>query len=247
MKHILSNNDTGKRLIIAQSKLADGNMSFARGNADEVISNRRKFLDSLGLNLDNLAAPHLVHGTDCEIVSAAHRGKGAFSLDTAIPDTDALITKDSNVIIAVTTADCLPVFLWCDDFSIIGIAHAGWKGLADKILKSMVNRIRTESDVSLYKLHAMIGVGVGRCCYYVDTDRLKRFLNLGLCHIHERDGEKVQLDLKEIARIQLEREGIPADNNTIETECSSCGNNYPSYRRMGENFITDLAVISISE
>ena len=105
MKHVLTNSDTGKRLIIAQSGLSDGNMSFARGNADEVIGNRRIFLDSLGLNLNCLTAPHLVHGVNVKYVSSADESKGAYSLESAIPDTDALITTDINHPIAVTTAD----------------------------------------------------------------------------------------------------------------------------------------------
>ena len=242
-----TNKSASKRLVIAQSELSDGNMSFARGDAEQVISNRRKFLESIDLRLDDLSMPHLVHGTNCERVSESDRGRGAFSLDIAIPDTDALITNEVGHSIAVTTADCLPVFFWDDDLSIVGIAHAGWKGLADKIIKSVVKKVHDANNVNLYNLHAHVGVGVGRCCYIVDTDRLKRFLNLGLCHIHERDGEKVQLDLKEIARIQLEREGIRAENIQVESVCTSCGGNYPSYRRMGESFITDLAVISIEE
>jgi len=238
---------SSRKLIIAQSAEDDGNMSFARGASSEVITNRRKFLGRLGLSLNNLVAPHLIHGDNCELVDTSFKTMGAFTIDDAVPDTDALITGEPGLILAVTTADCLPVFIWDEEFTHIGIAHAGWKGLADGVLKKTVRKLKDVRGGSLYNVHAHIGVGIGKCCYIVDTDRLKRFFGLGLCHIHDREGEAVHLDLKEIARLQLKREGLREENITIDDECSKCGGNYPSYRKMGENFFTDIAIITIQE
>lgn len=247
MEYRIAHPSKGGEVIIAQSTLEDGNMSFALGEQDQTIFNRRRFLQRLGLNLDNLIAAGLVHGSECAPVGIEDCGRGAYSLENAIPDTDALVTTGKNIILAVTTADCLPIFIWDEEQSVIGIAHAGWKGLAGGVVKNLLKKLRSLRPTNLYNLHVKIGVGIGRCCYTVDTDRLKRFAHLGFCHIYHREGEKVHLDLKAVARILLEREGIPASNLETASECSACGGKYPSYRRDGENFITDLALISLCD
>jgi len=230
-------------VVLAQSTLSDGNMSFARGAANEVIANRRRFLSKFGLELDDLTAAGLAHGTECRLLDNRRRSAGAFTLQNAIPNTDGLITAESDLILAVTTADCLPIFLYDDDCSIIGIAHAGWQGLANGIVKNLIKSAAALKKQPLKRFYVKIGVSVGKCCYIVDAERLKRFAGLPLCEIHHRDGAKVHLDLKRIAAIQLERQGIPAENIEIESKCSACGGNYPSFRRDGDSFITDIAFI----
>jgi YfiH family protein len=220
-------------------------MSLNKGEGVEVVANRRRFLTRLGLKIENLIVPGLAHSNRCEIVSKSDCERGALNLKKSIPATDALITGEKDVILAVTTADCLPIFIWSEDLSVIGIAHCGWKGLVSGICKNLAEKLLTLSPVSLNQIYVRIGVGIGSCCYIVDTGRLKKFHHSGLCNIHNREGEAVHLDLKACARMLLEREGVPERNISIESECSCCGENYPSYRGQGENFQPDLALICL--
>jgi YfiH family protein len=232
-----------EKIIIAQSTLTDGNMTYAHGNIKQTIAHRRNFLNRLGLELENMIAAGLTHGTKCEIVGFKDKGKGAFTLENATHKTDALVTADNNIILAVTTADCLPIFVWDDEHSVIGTAHAGWKGLAEGIIKSLLDSINKVFAISPKKMFINIGIGIGRCCYTVNIERLKLFSHLHFCDIHHREGEIIHLDLKTIARLLLQKEGIPPQNIEIEPQCSFCDGNYPSYRRDGGNFIADLAII----
>ena len=236
-------NSVAREIVIAQSTLKDGNMSFARGGIEDTIANRRRFLENLGLELENLTAAGLIHGTTCCPVNSTHKGRGALTLDDAISETDALIATEDNLILAVTTADCLPLFIWNDEAGVIGIAHAGWKGLAEGIVRELIKSMLKLHKLPLNRFHCLIGASVGPCCYIVDAERLKKFAAYPFCEIHYREGEKVHLDLRKIARIALNRQGIPLENIEIFPQCTACGNEYPSHRRDGDSFITDIALI----
>jgi len=237
------NNHSADGIIWGQSKLTDGNMSFARGNISETVDNRRRFLRNQGLELELLVAAGLVHGANCEVADKYHRGRGAFALEDAIPGADALVTTESGLILTVTTADCLPVFIWSDDGFVAGIAHAGWKGLAGRVVENLIKAARRLRDIPLNRFHIHIGAGIGPCCYVVDKERLKKFIGYPMCEIHWREGETAHLNLNAIVKVQARRQGVPEENVTVTDECTCCGDNYPSYRRDGENLKPDLAYI----
>lgn len=230
-------------IITGQSTLADGNMSFSRGNPSETIENRRQYFQKFGLSLENLAIPHLDHTNTVRIVDNSYAGEGAYEFSEKLNKIDGLITSQSGLILAVTTADCLPVYLWSEDESVIGIAHAGWKGLASGIVKNLIINARQLKNVPPSKIHIKIGVGICPECYVVDVERLKQFLGYHLCEIHYREDEKVHLNLTAIASGQAQVQGVPPWNIDIAPGCTACGNIYPSYRRDKENFRPDIAFI----
>jgi len=229
-------------ILLGQSRLSDGNMTFSRGNREKTLANRRVFLGKMGLQVEDLTMSTLVHSNKCRLTEKSDIGRGGTKWETAFPSTDAMVTGEKGAILGVTTADCLPVFLWSDGGEVVGIAHAGWKGLAEGVVKNLI-----ETAAQVYpareKLFLKIGVGIGSCCYTVDVERLKQFQGYHWCEIHWREGEKAHLDLAEIAVQQAVHEGIPRDNLSKWEGCSCCGNEYPSHRRDGENFQPDLAVI----
>ncbi|MCF8179500.1 MAG: laccase domain-containing protein, partial [Sulfuritalea sp.] len=77
-----------------------------------------------------------VHGTRCVDASLARAGVEA----------DAAFTRRRGVVCAVLTADCLPVLLCDDAASVVGVAHAGWRGLAAGVIESAVAAMNTPGD-----------------------------------------------------------------------------------------------------
>ncbi len=128
---------------------------------------------------------------------------------------DALITKEKNLILVVKTADCMPVIV--TDNEKVGVIHIGWKGLENKIF------YKTISNFNLDKLKVSIGPFAKVCCYEVKKDLEVKFNEHCLKHKH-----KIYLDLsseiKEFCR-----------TNNIEIEisnvCTVENNKYNSYRR----------------
>ncbi|MFV9890164.1 laccase domain-containing protein, partial [Rickettsia conorii] len=59
----------------------------------------------------------------------------------AVPEADGSITTKKNLVLAVQSADCVPVLLASGDGKIIGAAHAGWKGSINNIISNIVTKI----------------------------------------------------------------------------------------------------------
>ena len=67
-------------------------------------------------------------------------GGGAFSQDSALQDTDGLITDQTNVLLASFYADCVPLLFIEPQRKIIAMAHAGWRGTLGQIDANMVKQ-----------------------------------------------------------------------------------------------------------
>lgn len=95
-----------------------------------VAENRRRVRDSLRLPAEP-AWLEQVHGT------------GVVELEGEEPHepADAVITRRAGKVCAVQVADCMPVLLAARDASVIGVAHAGWRGLAGGVLQATVSRL----------------------------------------------------------------------------------------------------------
>ena len=72
------------------------------------------------------------------IVGEADRGSGAFSLDDAIADTDALVTTAPGVVLAILTADCVPIVLHDPVAGVLACVHAGWRGTVARVCAAAV-------------------------------------------------------------------------------------------------------------
>jgi polyphenol oxidase len=77
-----------------------------------VLENRRLLADALGVELSSFVFAQQVHEGRVRVVTAADRGRGALRVEDALPDTDALITREAGVVLAAMHADCVPVVLF---------------------------------------------------------------------------------------------------------------------------------------
>lgn len=85
---------------------------------------------------------------------------------------DAAVTGDTGVVLAILTADCLPVLFASNDGSQIGAAHAGWRGLVDDVLEATVAAMATAPS----QLNAWLGPAIGAASYEVGTEVRERFV-----------------------------------------------------------------------
>lgn len=92
--------------------------------------------------------------------------------DDVQPEADGAVTRASGRVLAVLTADCLPVLLCADDGSAIGIAHAGWRGLAAGVIEATVTRLGVAPDSVL----AWLGPAIGPDSYEVGDEVREIFL-----------------------------------------------------------------------
>ena len=128
-----------------------------------VAANRAGLVAALGLP----SAPcwlHQVHGTTVHDADAAS--------DAVEPLADAAVTRRAGVVLAILTADCLPVLFVSRDGSVVAAAHAGWRGLAAGVLEATLGALRVPADEVL----CWLGPSVGKRSYEVGEDVRAAFI-----------------------------------------------------------------------
>ncbi len=120
------------------------NLSLSVGDDPvNVLENRRRLAAALDASLGDLVFARQVHGAGVRIVGEADAGSGAFSLDDAIPDTDALITRSPGVLLAILTADCAPIVLHDPVAGVLACVHAGWRGTVARVSAAALAAMQT--------------------------------------------------------------------------------------------------------
>lgn len=142
---------------------------------------------------------------------------------------DAILTAEKGVALAVQTADCLPVVL--AGGGVVGIVHAGWRGLSAGILGKAVRLLQAQFGVDPAALNAAIGVGVGPCHYPVGAEVVAALReSLGALPGAVVDG---RVNLQLCAQAALLQAGLPAAQIRMLPGCTACSPHYHSYRRDG--------------
>ncbi len=162
-----------------------------------------------------------MHGTRCVDAAQARQGEIA----------DAAFTRQRGVVCAVMTADCLPVLLCDADASVVGIAHAGWRGLAGGVLEATVAAM----DVRGERLMAWLGPAIGPSAFEVGDEVRAAFIAVDGAASEAfvpASGGKWLCNIYLLARQRLARLGIcriaGADSCTVSEP-----QRFFSYRRDG--------------
>jgi YfiH family protein len=146
---------------------------------------------------------------------------------------DGLVLVESGVIGVIKTADCLPVILYAPDYPACAVVHAGWRGTALQISRRAVAAM-VGLGMSAASMRALIGPGIGPCCYNVGEDVAAAFRAVGIGDgVFSRRGDLTLLDLKKANRQILMAEGV----NDIDDVnlCTSCRQDlFFSARRDGQ-------------
>jgi polyphenol oxidase len=171
---------------------------------------------------------------------------------------DASITNRPNLLLAIQTADCVPILLVDPKKRAIAAIHAGWRGTLARIAAKTIGKMQMHFATSPRDLLAAIGSSIGPCCYEVGTEVATQFLSQfsdAPSYFNEfRTGDEpnpiqwlnmmppghqpppkgVLLDLRKANRSQLLAAGLrPQNIHTIDL-CTACHPNLLfSYRKQG--------------
>ena len=186
---------------------------------------------------------------------------------------DGLITRTPGVLLAVMTADCLPVILVDPKHRAVGVFHAGWRGTVARIVEKGIGEMRKYFGTGPADLKAAIGPGIRGCCYQVGQELKDKFESqFGYARelfretkdrdeIHERYPllfltarapghselpKKIFLDLAEANRRQLLAAGVLGRNICDLGLCTSChSDRFFSHRAEKGNTGRMMAVVGI--
>jgi len=121
---------------------------------------------------------------------------------------DGLLLLESNVAGIIKTADCLPVILYTLSLPVVAIVHAGWKGTALGIARKAVRQM-VAIGIGRENIGALIGPGIGPCCYNVQEDVAGVFRGAGYGDpVIERRDDSLFLNLKAANAEMLKAEGV---------------------------------------
>jgi len=152
---------------------------------------------------------------------------------------DAAVTNIPDEVLVIMSADCLPVLFSNADGTVIGAAHAGWRGLCDGILENTVSEIlMLANQSSAQDLIAWMGPAIGPESFEVGEDVVGRFQESGLHDLQKcflpiaKKPGKYLADIYQLARDRLKKVGVNAifggDLCTVTD-----GERFFSYRRDG--------------
>jgi len=182
-----------------------------------VLENRRRACAALGADLSQLVVANQVHGANVMVVGAEHRGCGALTLDTAIAETDALVCDTTGVVIAILVADCLPVAFVDHKGARVGLAHAGWRGVAAGVLEATVSAM-TSRGTSLQDLQVEVGPGISKDRFEVGEEVVEQLgLSSSSAHV-DRSGPKPHVDLTGVAVDRLLALGLSPSAVTVSEQ-----------------------------
>jgi len=202
------------------------NMGFLTDDDWETVKeNRRLFAQSLGIPLENIVAANQVHGDKIFKAGTSDRGRGAIEQNTAVKETDALITNEPGVALIAFYADCVPIMFLDPVLKAIAIAHAGWKGTVLNITRKTVEKMGEAYGCQPQNILVAICPSIGPCHYEVDTPVISQFqnnFNKWEKILKLKPGGKAQLNLWEANRLQLLDSGILDRHITVSEICTYC-------------------------
>lgn len=200
------------------------NMAFHTArNTINVIENRAQLARTIKQPLSSFVCAQQTHSANVYKVTAADRGRGALEEKTAIADTDALYTREKNLVLCTFTADCVPVFFYHDLANIVGVIHSGWSGTVQSITMKTLRHISEVENCRLRDFRIHIGTALSQKRFEVDLDVFILFEALGYASPFIKFNEatkKYHIDNQQVVAKQCERVGIPSEHITIDPTCT---------------------------
>ncbi len=152
------------------------NMGFNTADDPGAVSeNHRILFDHIGIAEDRAALMGQVHGSYVRIVESG----GLY------PETDAIITSQTGLLLGVRVADCVPLLIHDASKGIAGAVHCGWKPIASGIIERTVDTMRQAWNSEPADIRAALGPSAGPCCYEIGPEVAAR---LSQQAIREREG-----------------------------------------------------------
>ena len=187
----------------------------------------------VGLNPNHVVNPKQVHSAEVKFIYKPGE----------IAGTDALISKSNSIVLSIQVADCIPLFLADPLNGVIGLVHAGWRGVEKGIIPGTVNRM-VQNGGSRKEIIAFMGPSIRQCCFEIGPEVSKKFPIDCLINGNQ---DRSFLNLQQVAINQLKDSQVLDKNILLSEECTKCNpDKYFSYRRSGAKAGRMIAVIGLT-
>ena len=206
---------------------------FAGGPAGRVLSNWLLFGRSQQPEFRAIAVARQVHG--CRIQEHGGNPTG-WLVDDGI---DGHFTAQPGLLLAVTVADCIPVYLAHSESATVALLHAGWRGIAQGILEAGIRVLTGKGGCTASEIIMHCGAGICGECYEVGPEVITQVTG-ALAH------QPGKLDLRAALAERAVRAGVR--EITVSSWCSSHDQElFFSHRRSGGKDGRMLAYLGVPE
>lgn len=184
---------------------------------ENVAENRRRFLQIFGKNFQ-IATAWQIHGDKIRIINNAD------DMRETNEQFDALASNLPNLLVAVKTADCVPVLIGDAKTKACAAIHAGWRGTVQSIVPKAINLMKENFGTKAEDLIVAVGAAALNCCYEIGQDVIDSFKeNFPNNHEHlfstTRENHAL-VNLHQANREQLLNAGVKPENIFIAPLCT---------------------------
>ena len=165
---------------------------------------------------------------------------------TEPPDADASLTGRAGELLAIETADCLPVLIVDVPHLRVAAAHAGWRGTVAGVARNAVAALVAQGS-NPRDLRVALGPSIGPCCYEVGAEVEEAFGPAGSRFLERRPSGRSHLDVAGANLAQLEEAGVLPAHIDKSNLCTRCREDlFSSYRRDGAHAGRMISVVGFS-
>jgi len=207
------------------------NLSYRVGDKNENVRKHRKiFFNELGIDEYRVSFQRQTHSVISHFVTEPK----------FFEESDALYTNSKNNFLAISIADCIPVFLYEPEKKIAAGIHSGWKGTLNKVTSVTIEKLKKEFSLNTENIFAFIGPGISSRHFEVGKEVFDLFED----DVKEIRNGKYFIDLKKHNYLQLIRLGVKPDNIEVSDFCTFSEKDlFHSYRRDKDNSGRMIGVI----
>jgi len=209
-------------------------LAYFKGDQQEnVAENRRRFLKAIGAEGARIVTARQTHSSERCLIESPEQATGPQ------PDCDAMVTRLPDVLIAIQTADCLPLLIGDPKTGTMAAIHAGWRGTAGRITERTIADMMLLHGVNTRDCIAALGPTACVDCYEVGQDVIERYKSeFGYWRtllVNFKENGKAHLDIRAANVQQLRFCGFDEDRIHVAEYCTMHQNElFFSYRREGK-------------
>ena len=203
---------------------------YVNDNPEHVNRNRELFCQYHNIEISHLYIPRQTHTSNVKNIAT----------ECNFENTDGLISNLKDSCIGINTADCLPVLIYDPIHHAAAALHAGWRGLASRIVTKGITTMKREFNSNPSELLCAVGPAISTEIYEVGDELKTQFAEAGFpiedIFIDRADWTKSHLDLKAAVKFELLNNGIAEQNIEISDVCTyQHSSKYFSARKLGIN------------
>lgn len=192
---------------------------YINDDPDNISKHQQILANEINFSCANWVFPIQTHENKVREVSSKDKGTNINALTEELHGIDGLYTYESDLLLTMCFADCVPIYLYDTQNGYIGLCHAGWRGTHSQIIKEMIEQYN--GDVS--NLRVVIGPSTSDS-YEINEDIYQKFKTLPLdseAYIVQRGQDRYGIDLKQANALLAIHYGVNPEHIVKTNHCTA--------------------------